>query len=371
MNPVALSDSVYIHFGTTRVNTGAATNADSLPVVVVAEDGVDMAYTPSVANVTTGLYIVTIVASAANGFEAGKRYSLYATATVNSITGRDGIGEFEVLANDLNVIAATVWDEVLTKSTHDIANSAGKIVRQLRGMTIHEGTAQAGGLNTVTLDTGASATDHIYKECLIVIIAGTAAGEAHHILSYNGATKVAVVDQNWYVQPDNTSDFIMFGSSAHDTIETGVAQAATTTSITLNGTAATTDDLYNDQMVFISSGTGTGQVRRITDYVGVTKVATVDKAWAVTPDSTSGYMLYPAVDNALAVRTNLAAEVIDGAITRIEKERAELAETLGHGTVPAGAGTYAFKAQDGTTTRIGGTVDANGVRTVTTVNGSP
>lgn len=74
---------------------------------------------------------------------------------------------------------------------------------------------------------------------------------------------------------------------------------------------------------------------------------------------------------AVATAAESAAELIDGTITRAEKERLELAEMLGHGLVPAGAGTYAFKAQNGTTTRIGGTVDADGVRTVTTINGSP
>ena len=87
MNPVGLSDSIYLAFGTSSVTTGAATNADS---------------TPTVTNITTGLYKVQIDCTAANGFEAGRRYMVYATATVGAITGRDGIGEFEVMAVDLN-----------------------------------------------------------------------------------------------------------------------------------------------------------------------------------------------------------------------------------------------------------------------------
>lgn len=111
-SPVFLSDSVYFHFGTASATTGAATNADSTPTVTIAEDGVDMGYAPSVANVTTGLYIVTIAATAGNGFEAGKRYSVYATATVGGIAGRDGIAEFEVLAVDLNTGVASVTGAV-------------------------------------------------------------------------------------------------------------------------------------------------------------------------------------------------------------------------------------------------------------------
>jgi hypothetical protein len=66
-----------------------------------------MGYAPTVSNVATGLYKVQIDATAGNGFEAGKRYSVYVAATVGGIAGRDGIGEFEVLATDLNTALDT------------------------------------------------------------------------------------------------------------------------------------------------------------------------------------------------------------------------------------------------------------------------
>lgn len=102
MSPVSLGDSLYPVFGTSSPTTGAATDADSTPVVSIEEDGVAMGYAPTVTNITTGLYRVQINATIGNGFEAGKRYALYATATVGGVTGRDGIGEFEVLALGLN-----------------------------------------------------------------------------------------------------------------------------------------------------------------------------------------------------------------------------------------------------------------------------
>lgn len=108
-SPVSLADTIYFHFGTSSTSTGAATDADSTPTVTVAEDGVDMGYAPTVTNVATGLYMVAIVASSGNGFEAGRRYSVYATATVGGVAGRDGIGEFEVIALDINsTLNATV-----------------------------------------------------------------------------------------------------------------------------------------------------------------------------------------------------------------------------------------------------------------------
>lgn len=112
MTPVFLSDSVWLPFGTSSVSTGAATDADSTPTVTVLEDGVALGYAPTVSNITTGLYAVQVDATGANGFEAGRRYALYAVATVGAVTGRDGIGEFEVLATDLNTGVASVTGAV-------------------------------------------------------------------------------------------------------------------------------------------------------------------------------------------------------------------------------------------------------------------
>lgn len=103
---VKLDDTFYLHIGTSAPSTGAATNADSTPVVTIEEDGVALGYSPAVANVATGLYRITIVATTGNGFEAGKRYSIYVVATVSTVTGRDGIGEFECAARSQDDLAA-------------------------------------------------------------------------------------------------------------------------------------------------------------------------------------------------------------------------------------------------------------------------
>lgn len=103
-SPVVLGGTLYIPFGTSSASTGAATNADSTPVVTVYDNGSAMGYSPTVSNLATGLYMATILASGANGFTAGHRYSVSVSATVSTINGQDGIDEFEVIANDLNAI---------------------------------------------------------------------------------------------------------------------------------------------------------------------------------------------------------------------------------------------------------------------------
>lgn len=88
--------------------------------------------------------------------------------------------------------------------------------------------------------------------------------------------------------------------TASQAVVTGTAQAgSTSTTIKLAAAASSTDDAYTAMYVTITGGTGSGQTKLITDYVGSTKVATVDSAWTTTPDATSTYSL--AVFNSLLV----------------------------------------------------------------------
>jgi hypothetical protein len=94
-------------------------------------------------------------------------------------------------------------------------------------------------------------------------------------------------------------------------LESGTAQAGGASTITLRAGASATDDLYKGQVVKVYGGTGVGQVRVISGYVGATKVATVDRAWVTQPDNTSTYAV-------LAVTTgklNASLEVVAASVT--------------------------------------------------------
>jgi hypothetical protein len=78
-------------------------------------------------------------------------------------------------------------------------------------------------------------------------------------------------------------------------VRINLAQAGTSTTITLDSGASATNSLYNGLAVSIIGGTGAGQGGRIvTGYVGSTKVGTVTPAWTTNPDSTSVFALVPA-----------------------------------------------------------------------------
>lgn len=198
-------------------------------------------------------------------------------------------------------ISDAVWDEILTGATHNISGSAGRRLRNIASTILRDDTAQGAGTgnNQIQLDTGASAVDGNYDPALVVLVGGTGMGQARLILEYDGATKTATVDRNWKVNPDATSDFIIIADAGREHVNEGLVQAATSTTVTLNPLASSSDGAYKGQTIFIRSGIGDDQARLITGYVGATKVATVQRAWDTNPNTTSAYVML-----ATALRTD-------------------------------------------------------------------
>ncbi len=100
---------------------------------------------------------------------------------------------------------------------------------------------------------------------------------------------------------------------------TGTAAGGGATTITLDASASTVDDYYNDMQIFILTGPGNGEIKTITDYVGASKEATV-AAWTTAPDATSTYSVAPTVTLASSDGTSAVARVggvTNGAITSI------------------------------------------------------
>ena len=92
-----------------------------------------------------------------------------------------------------------------------------------------------------------------------------------------------------------------FDGTFDDGYEKGTLQAyaSGTPSVTLaasssyvSSTQYTTDDFFNNWTILIYSGNGAGESRTISDYVGSSKVATIDAAFSATPDSSSKYLIF-------------------------------------------------------------------------------
>lgn len=240
-------------------------------------------------------------------------------------TGTDGVvvaagskTGYALSTSGNEAVADQVWDEAA--SGHVASGSFGQRLNLIRA-----GTAQAGDATHITLDASASAVNDFYNNQQIFITAGTGAGQGRIISDYVGATKVAEV-ATWATNPSSDSVFVItpFGSipgasaptagevadavwdeprgdhvaadsfgQASAVLRSGTAQAGGASTITLDASASATNDLYNYNMISIIAGTGAGQSRQITDYVGSSKVATVGIAWAVNPSSDSVFLIFP------------------------------------------------------------------------------
>lgn len=219
----------------------------------------------------------------------------------------DAIGASEIASDAIVEIAAGVWDRVISGANHNITNSAGKRLRELTNSVVTSGTAQAGGTASITLASAASSTDGTYDPGIVRISAGTGLGQARMIIQYVGSTRVASVDRDWRVVPDNTSEYEIIASQNLISTNEGLAQGGGANTITLNASASATNDIYNGQLVVLRTGTGQDQSRIITAYNGTTKVATVAEAWATNPASGTGYILWP-VGRALTASISSGAQ---------------------------------------------------------------
>ena len=114
--------------------------------------------------------------------------------------------------------------------------------------------------------------------------------------------------------------------------------AATASTITLGTNAATgtvgriktIDNYYKDMRIEIVSGTGIGQLRRISKYAGSTKVATLDSDWATTPTTAAVYSIVSPVNDDFQELLILGASLRAKGI-KVEDETTVIGRMYGEG----------------------------------------
>lgn len=115
-------------------------------------------------------------------------------------------------------IATAVWDRVVSKSNHNIANSAGRYLRtivQAVGSGA-EGTVNADGSETtISFKTNLNKVDNFYNDQLIVFTTGDLTGQANMILTYANIDGVIIFDEGWTSAPANGDEFIVTPIHVH------------------------------------------------------------------------------------------------------------------------------------------------------------
>jgi hypothetical protein len=126
------------------------------------------------------------------------------TGAVGSVTGNVGGNVVGSVASVTGNVGGNVTGSVGSVASGGITRASFAADTGLQ--SIRSNTAQAGGSTSITLDSGASATNSFYNNCIVYLTGGTGAGQARFITAYVGATKVATVTA-WGTNPDNTSTF--------------------------------------------------------------------------------------------------------------------------------------------------------------------
>ena len=241
-------------------------------------------------------------------------------------TGKFTIGDGEITWNAGDgelTLGAAAPDNVPVRLNGGTGQNYG-------GAAAETGTAQgvdAGSESTtIQLANGATATDNFYNGTKILLVDGTGTGQTRSIDSYVGATRMATVDTAW----DQESD---------------TAQAGGAATITLAYNASQVDSYYNGFFIEITGGTGSGQTKTITGYVGSTRIATVGVAWAPQPDNTSDYTItsVPASDTdyqllfgGFSVPGVFVPERIEGALLFLEDGAGDIGASPSSTTIPSG-----------------------------------
>jgi hypothetical protein len=81
---------------------------------------------------------------------------------------------------------------------------------------------------------------------------------------------------------------------AANIVRSGTAQGGSINSITLDAGASATNGTYDPALIRLTGGTGSGQARMCINYVGATKVASVDRDWRTAPDNTTTFQIIAA-----------------------------------------------------------------------------
>lgn len=176
-----------------------------------------------------------------------------------------------------------------------LTNPTQKLLTDASGfVTLTDGsiTAAKFAIDSITASALASDTSDEIASKILVTPANKLTTDVAGKVELTSAEHTQISGDVWNASRSSYLTSDSFGRS-NQVLRDGTAQAGASTTITLDAGASSSDDFYNNSIIQIISGLGVGQSRFISDYVGSSKVATVDNAWVTTPDNTSVFVIRP------------------------------------------------------------------------------
>jgi hypothetical protein len=161
-----------------------------------------------------------------------------------------------------------IWDEPLTKATHNVATSAGKRLRQTTAFQQIDSTVIDAAATTTTFATDLdSAVDNFYNDSMLVFTDGALAGQVRAIYDYVGATKTIILEEALTSAPVNGVAFAIVSLHIHPVsqIQSGLATAS----------ALSTQAAKINKIEAATSGTVTGAGTSTEVFVGPSATLTI------------------------------------------------------------------------------------------------
>lgn len=282
-------------FDTTLGVTGATTLSSTLGVTGAATLSSTLGVTGNV-TVNTDKFVVT--AASGNTAIAG---TLEVDSTLgvdgNVRVGAAGASNFSVTASNgntsvggtLGVTGATTLSSTLGVTGNVTVNTDKFVVTAASGNTAIAGDLTVSGTGASSFAGNLTVSGDLTVSGTTTTLNVATLDVEDNIIVTNAAPSAASRDGGLFVQRHQTD---ITGDTA---AETGTSQAGAATTITLAAGANAADDYYNGWYIKITNDSPAGalnQIRKVTDYVGATKVATVASAWGTNPDATSTYSLF-------------------------------------------------------------------------------
>ncbi|MGB1125791.1 MAG: hypothetical protein ACPG4Q_11345 [Phycisphaeraceae bacterium] len=118
-------------------------------------------------------------------------------------------------ATDVLDVAGDVWDQAV--SSHNVAGSFGKFVRQLKeGVVSAEADVNDVSATTTSfVTTLTEASDSHYSDLSVAFISGALTGQSRVATAYNGTTKTLTFDEAWSEAPADGDTFIILTPHIH------------------------------------------------------------------------------------------------------------------------------------------------------------
>lgn len=159
-------------------------------------------------------------------------------------------------------IRDAVWDEILTGATHNITNSAGKLLRQAGIITATDASVDDPGAaaTTTVFNTTLTDVDDFWNDAVIIFTSGALEGQSRTIIDFANTNGQITIDEaltsipadavtftlaSWHVHP--VSQIAAAVTTDMDANSTQLAAIITDTAAIIIGTSAILDDTVDIQ----------------------------------------------------------------------------------------------------------------------------